>query len=252
MLLALLLTVAEWKPVGAGVEYRTFPFDQGVLHVVRIDPAKAELGLGLRSREGGATRTAAEWAKQRGFSVTVNAGMFQTDYVSNVGKLVDGAHVNAPRFNHYRSVLVFGPKDEGLPRAQLIDLDVDGAEALAAKYATQVQNLRLIKAPGVNLWKPNARKWSEAAIAQDADGRLLFLFSRVGLEMSAWNDLLLKLPLKVTKAMHVEGGPEASLSIHGGGVDLDLCGSFETGFFDDGNAKQWPLPNVVGVRVPRG
>ena len=30
--------------------------------------------------------------------------------------------------------------------------------------------------------------------------------------------------------MHVEGGPEASLSVHAGGVDLDLNGSYETGF----------------------
>jgi hypothetical protein len=31
-------------------------------------------------------------------------------------------------------------------------------------------------------------------------------------------------------------------------VDLDLCGSFETGFFpSDLNKHQWPLPNVLGV-----
>lgn len=250
MLLALILATASWHPIAPGVEHRVFELSGSELHAVRIDPATAELGFGLRSREGGNTRTAAEWARQRGFSVAINAGMFQTDYVANVGKLVDGAHVNAPKLNHYQSLLVFGPKDPKakLPRAQLIDLDAPGAAELAEKYAAQVQNLRLVKAPGVNLWKPNGRRWSEAAIAQDADGRILFLFSRAGLEMSAWNDALLKLPLKVVKAMHVEGGPEASLSIHGGGVDLDLCGSYETGFFDDGNAKQWPLPNVVGVR----
>ena len=49
-------------------------------------------------------------------------------------------------------------------------------------------------------------------------------------------------------AMHVEGGPEASLLIHTGGVDLDLCGSYETGFKeDDSNARQWAIPNVLGV-----
>jgi len=50
----------------------------------------------------------------------------------------------------------------------------------------------------------------------------------------------------VEKLMHVEGGPEASHSIHGGGVDLDLAGSFETGFLEaDTNRRQWPIPNVV-------
>jgi hypothetical protein len=51
--------------------------------------------------------------------------------------------------------------------------------------------------------------------------------------------------------MHVEGGPEASLSVHSGGVELDLCGSFETGFVsDDANPLQWPIPNVIGVVKP--
>ena len=32
------------------------------------------------------------------------------------------------------------------------------------------------------------------------------------------------------------------------GLDLDLAGSYETGFFpDDSNREQWPIPNVLGV-----
>ncbi len=31
-------------------------------------------------------------------------------------------------------------------------------------------------------------------------------------------------------------------------IDLDLCGSDETGFNEnDDNPRQWPLPNVLGV-----
>ena len=56
------------------------------------------------------------------------------------------------------------------------------------------------------------------------------------------------LPLGITNAMHVEGGPEASLSIHVGGVNLDLNGSYETGFNEnDAERHQWPIPNVLGV-----
>ncbi|HJX65335.1 MAG TPA: hypothetical protein VJ860_15440, partial [Polyangia bacterium] len=61
----------------------------------------------------------------------------------------------------------------------------------------------------------------------------------------------LALPLQIAKAMHVEGGPEASLSIHAGGVNLDLNGSYETGFReDDTSREQWPLPNIIGVAAP--
>ena len=38
-----------------------------------------------------------------------------------------------------------------------------------------------------------------------------------------------------------------ALSIHTGGLDLDLSGSYETGFVEnDRNERQWPIPNVIG------
>ena len=252
MLLALLLAAAppaDWKPISSGVEYRTFVFEpktEHLLHVVRVDPAKANLAFALRSKAGGESRTAANWIDEAKLVVGINAGMFKQDGVSNVGHLVDGAHVNQREFNDYKAVLVFGPKKSGLPRAQLIDLDEPGAHALIDQYASSVQNLRLIKA-GASLWKKNGRAWSEAAIAQDAQGRLLFLFTRDGYEMARWNELLLALPLQVVRAMHVEGGPEASLSVHEG-VKVDLSGSYETGFNpNDGNSAQWEIPNILGV-----
>lgn len=242
----------QWQALSPGVEYRTFTFEpktEHLVHVVRIDPERAELAFALRSESGGQTRTAARWLDEKKWVVGINAGMFKQDYLSNVGRLVDGDHVNQAELNEYKSVLVFGPKRKGLPRAQIIDVDAAGAKELLTQYASQLQNLRLIRGPGKNLWKKNGRSWSEAAIAQDNLGRLLFVFTRDGYEMTRWNELLLALPLQVVKAMHVEGGPEASLSIRGGGLKVDLCGSYETGFnANDDNAAQWAIPNVLGVR----
>lgn len=256
-LLAMILCVAPmlfsapWEKLSPGVEYRALPFGPSQAHIVRIEPSKARLAFALRSKEGGESRTAGEWSAHRRFVAAINAGMFATDHRSNVGYLVDDGHVNQRSFNKYLSVLVFNPKQKTLPAAQMIDLDEPGAKALVSQYRSVVQNLRLIKAPGIGVWSPNGRAWSEAAIAQDRSGRLLFVFTRTGLEMSEWNRLLLESDLDVVRAMHVEGGPEASLSIHAQGLNLDLCGSFETGFNpSDENAGQWPIPNVVGVAAP--
>jgi hypothetical protein len=80
----------------------------------------------------------------------------------------------------------------------------------------------------------------------------LFLFSRTPYSMADFNRRLLALPLGVQRAMHVEGGPEASLSIHAAGVDEDHFGSYETGFVDDdSNAAAWAIPNVLGVAARR-
>lgn len=238
----------QFQELAVGIEYGTTSFGGGELHVVRIDPAKAELRVGLASQEQVRNRTAGEWADGLGLTVAINAGMFAEDYRSNVGYLKNGAHLNNPAWNKYQSVLAFGPA-----RAELIDLDSPGARQRLEAYPTAIQNLRLIKATGArNVWKPGPRKWSEAAVAADSSGRVLFLFMRAPLSMKDFGDQLLALPLGITHAMHVEGGPEASLSIRSEKVHLDLCGSFETGFrADDTNLVQWPIPNVIGVGARR-
>jgi hypothetical protein len=76
----------------------------------------------------------------------------------------------------------------------------------------------------------------------------VFLFCRAPYTMWDFNHLLLRLPLKIERAMHVEGGPEASLSIRAAALSLDLNGAYETGFREiDDEAGQWPIPNVIGV-----
>ncbi len=257
--LALALAAAPaggWKALAGGVEYATFRLAEkpahgdGLLHAVRVDPSKVELAFGLASVDGEA-RTAGAWADRAGFAVVMNAGMFAPDHRTNEGRLVDGAHVNSARWKPtYRSVLLFNPRSKDVPAAALADRDAPGFEALAAKYGSLVQNLRLVKGEGASVWKPNGRRWSEAMLAQDRAGRLLFLFTRTPFEMAELNRLILALPLGVVRACHAEGGPEASLSIRTKALTLDLAGSFETGFNEnDGNAGQWPVPNVVGVRV---
>ena len=113
-----------------------------------------------------------------------------------------------------------------------------------------IQNLRLVRAPGKNAWAPQLRRWSEAAVAIDKSGRVLFVFARAPHTMFDFNRLLLALPLEVTAAMHVEGGPEASLSVRGP-LRVDLNGSYETGFVEnDGIGEQWEIPNVLAVDEP--
>jgi hypothetical protein len=242
MILALILAAAPTlDPIATGVEY--VKTAEG-LHIVRIDPAKATLAVGLQSQHGNEPRTAGQWADALKYAVVINAGMFKLeDYASNVGHLHTGAHVNQKRWNQYKSALAFSTG-----KATLIDLDAASAKDALASYETVVQDLRLIRGNGVNVWKPNGRRWSEAAIAVDDRGRILFFFSRAPMMMSDFNAKLLSLGLGVQRAMHAEGGPEASLSIRTEKVKLDLCGSYETGFReDDFNIQQWPIPNVIGV-----
>jgi hypothetical protein len=255
ILVAALLPIAAaqpappaWRQLAAGLEYAQV----GDMHVVRVDPGRAPLGAVMASADDLRPRTAAAWCRRRGLLVAINLGMYQDDHLSNVGHAHAGGQVNNARWaGKYRSALAFGPTKPGSPVAVLLDLDVAGARDRLADYGTVVQNLRLVRTPGINVWTAQPRRWSEAAVAADRRGRILFVFSRAPHTMSDFNRQLLAAPLDVQAAMHVEGGPEASLSIHAGGVNVDLNGSYETGFNEnDAESSQWPIPNVLGVVAP--
>jgi hypothetical protein len=246
----------HWARLQPGLTYAAVVIDdpQGgsarpVLHVVRADPTRAPLVAVLAAQDGRKTRTTSEWARRHRLAVAINLGMYYGNHLTHVGYLRSGAFVNSRRWlPRYDSVLAVA-RD----RAMILDRARPFDASTLASYDVVVQNLRLIKSAdgrkGENVWTRQEKRWSEAAIAIDRQGHILFIFCREPLSMWELNQALLRLPLGVVRAMHVEGGPEASLSIHAGGVSLDLCGSFETGFFpSDLNKDQWAIPNVLGVR----
>jgi len=122
-------------------------------------------------------------------------------------------------------------------------------QAILADYASAVQNLRLIKRPGVNQWGKQTREWSEAAVGEDGEGHVLFIYSRSPFSMHDLNQELLAAEIGVVAAQHMEGGPEAQLYVHAGDTELEMFGSYETSFKEnDQNEMAWPVPNVIGVR----
>jgi len=244
-----------WQTLQPGVEYAVVNVTPAVdvgdkkLHLVRVDPARARLIARLASETDKQTRTAGQWCRQSNLALAINLGMYQEDRLSNVGYLRHGSHTNNPKWSaSYKAAFGFDPQTHGLAPAVMEDLDQPEAQARLAPYRSVVQNLRLIKGEGQNTWSVSDKRWSEAALAMDAQGRVLFLFCRSPFSMWEFNRMLLALPLGIVRAMHLEGGPEASLSIHAGNINLDLCGSYETGFLPkDTNSKQWAIPNVLGV-----
>ena len=235
------------EPPGA----KDLPID-GRIHIVRIDPRKRRLEAVMSGGDDAKLRPAGAWCRERHLAVAINMGMYEQDQRTNTGYARKAAYVNNGHWGaKYRVALGLDPKKPGAAAAFMADLDKPGDKERLADYGTVVQNLRLVRA-GQNVWTKAERRWSEAAVGIDEQGRVLFIFCRYPHAMKELNDILLALPLDLDTAMHVEGGPEASLSIHAGKVNLDLNGSYETGFVEnDGEQKQWPIPNVLGVRVAK-
>ncbi|MBN1308572.1 MAG: phosphodiester glycosidase family protein, partial [Chitinispirillaceae bacterium] len=231
-----------------GVKGKNTSGDSGIT-VVRIDPKRYVLRLLTASETGDENMTVREWATKYRLLGAINAGMYLTDYATNCGYMKNFTHLNNPRINKtYFSVAAFNPVDPQSPPFRIFDADRSNMRTIIASYNTVIQNLRLVKRPGVNRWEQQEKKWSEVALGEDADGNVLFIFCREPMSMHDLNDRLLSLPINLVCGQHCEGGPEASLYLRHNGVEILRNGRYESGFAgNDGAPAFLPLPNVIGV-----
>ncbi len=250
---------ADWKQIAPGMDilYVTAKSKSievnSRITVVRIDPARWELVfMGISQQGQESIRTAREWYETNKLTAAINAGMFAENYRTHVGYLRFRDYVNSAGINNYQSILAFDPKKgKEIPPFRIFDLDASGItiKTILEDYSSAIQNLRLIKKPGINVWKQQDRKWSEAAIGEDDKGRILFIFSRSPFSMYDLNRELLEAGIGIVAAQHLEGGPEAQLYVKSGSFEIELSGSYETSYNeDDGNVISWLIPNILGVR----
>jgi Phosphodiester glycosidase len=250
---------SAWQILAPGMEIRRVQvrkqsaFGDSRITVLRIDPGLWELeAIGILQTGESVGHTAREWSNEHKYTAAINAGMFDTDNKTHLGYLRSRDHVYNSRVNNYQSVMAFDPREERkVPRFRIFDRDAaqSSMQEILSDYASAVQNLRLIKRPGVNQWAKQTREWSEAAVGEDREGHVLFIYSRSPFSMHDLNQELLATGIGVVAAQHMEGGPEAQLYVRTGKTELEMFGSYETSFKEnDQNAAAWPVPNVIGVR----
>lgn len=247
-----------WQLLAPGMELRrlatSVPGGVGDSQIVilRMDPELWQLEfVGVGSPGETSSHTARQWSEAHHFVAVINAGMFDTDGKTHLGFLRFRGQVSNSRTNAYKSVAAFDPADsKRSPRFHIFDLDNGFTmPGILKDYSSAVQNLRLVKRPGANTWSQQGKKWSEAALGEDNAGHILFIFCRTPFSMHDLNRELLSAGIGLVAAQHLEGGPEAQLYLHAGNVELELFGSYETGFReDDSNSIPWPVPNILGVR----
>jgi hypothetical protein len=247
----------RWKNLAPGLDLGVYesPIPSGVgdslIHVVRVDPERAELVLmNASAEEVPRSRTARQWAADRGLVAVINASMFQRDMKTSTALMRTVGHVNNKNVSSDNAVLAFGRRDKGVPRAQIIDRRCQDFDAASTHYDTLIQGIRMVSCEGVNTWSQQARKWSHAVLGIDKQRRLLLIHARSPWTSHDLVEILLGLPIGLSQLQYAEGGPEAQLFVGAGGVELERVGSYETGFYEsDKNHRAWAIPNVIGVRL---
>lgn len=240
----------QWLKLEPGLDYCEFRLDEGEskLTALRIDPEKFDFVLAASGNDGSAPQSLDKWAESQDLVAAINASMYLPDNKTSTGYMRAGEYVNNPRMvERFGAFFVAGPRKSDLPRAMIVDKDQPGWREILADYEVVVQNYRMTNSRRKILWSPGGPLYSISAIAQDGDGGILFLHSRMPVEAYSFVQQLLHLPLDVRTVMYVEGGAQAGLLVRSGSLKRDLAGPHAPSFMVTGNLKA-NLPNVIGIR----
>jgi hypothetical protein len=248
--------VSPWKVLEHGLELGTFQaepdstYGDSIIRILRIDPDRFELRLlNASGTTDGQLRTAREWCRANGAIAAINASMYRSDKpLMSVSLMRTRTHTNNSHLTKDNTILAFDALSSDVPPVKLIDRQCDGFDTWSPKYGTLVQSIRMVSCKGKNVWTQQPKKWSIAAIGMDHDGRVLFIHVRSPYTVHDFINILLGLPLGLSRAMYVEGGPEAQLYVRNAEKEHEFVGSYETDFNEnDHNPRAWAVPNVVAV-----
>ena len=245
---------SPWMQLEPGLEFGEFLAPQrsetgdSLVRVLRVDPEFFNLRMMNASAATSHNRLSTkEWCQRYDLVAAINAGMYQTDYRTSVSLMRSKTHVNNPRLTRDKAILAFDRQSSKVPRVKIIDRQCENFTDWEGQYGSFAQNIRMISCKGRNVWRQQPeKKWSTAVIAIDEDDNVLFIHVRSIYSTHDLIENLQQLPLKISRAMYVEGGREAQLYIHSGQFERELVGSHGNAAFSLNNGAR-PLPNVIGI-----
>jgi hypothetical protein len=244
-----------WKKLEPGLDLGIFKapkksaFGDSLIRVLRADTRFFALKLLNSSTLTPPKRhSVKKWANQNSLVAAINASMYQRNQVSSVSYMKTGKHVNSTWLSKDKTVLAFDPTEKNMPLVRIIDRECEDFSTLRKQYATLVQSIRMVSCKGENVWAPQNKMWSTAAVGTDHQGRILFIHARSPYPTHELINMLLQLPIELKRAMYVEGGADAQLYINTGKVEHEFIGSYSTGSREhDENTFSRPVPNVLGL-----
>ncbi len=200
-----------WQPYGPGIEWRSLPLSLTLgterIIMVRIEPQS------LRPRvlyTPDHPRKISEWAGQSGARMVINAGYFTEENLAT-GLLVNDGNYHGVSYEDYAGMLTV--PTAGKPEVRWLRARPFNPNE---KLDQGVQCFPVLVKPGGVMGFPedadegqNARR---TVVAQDRQGRLIFMVARRGLfslhELAVW---LTENDLEVDIALNLDGGPSTGL-----------------------------------------
>lgn len=219
--------------------------------VLRIDPAYYAFRLLSASQHDGRRRTARQWCEEFELLAATNASMYMREKpLRSTGYMRNYKHFNNRRINPaFGAFMLFNPLDSASPPVRLVDRHLEpGWRKLLGRYATVVQNYRMISKGRKRGWPRQEKTYSTAAVGLDRDNQVLFIFSPLPYSTYSLIRALISLPIAISDAMYVEGGPAATLHINLPEENMQSKpGEKKREWLYSYQNTSPPLPNVIGI-----
>lgn len=199
-----------WTLLRAGLERRQISVvtaenqSREWLYILRLDPANFRFDVAYRP---GQPQSLDQWRAETGAFLVVNGGFFTEGYIATGAIVVDGqaSGTSYRDFGGMLTITADGPALRWLPQQPY-----DPAEGLLAG----LQSFPMLVTPGGLLGYPEedfqgARR---TVIAQDGDGRILFVLAVTGtISLHQMSRFLVESDLNIDRALNLDGGASTGL-----------------------------------------
>ncbi len=235
------------------------------IHAIRFDLELYDFSVYSAKWNNNISLSIEEWLDKENLVAGINASMYLQDGLTSNGYLRKGDLLNNKHIGKkLGGFFVANPKDKNsiLPKAAIIYNDEDfsrfgenSLQDVLENYHVVVQNFKLLHnikydfSPSTTLdnnnWK-SSRQHSIAAIAEDFNGKIIFLFSEQAITVQEFitaiqNDENLKLK----RAIYTEGGSQASMGLRVDKIQKFWFGQNNILLMFTGYNK---IPNIIGVQ----
>lgn len=174
------------------------------LYMLRIDPADFRFDVAYHP---GQPQSLEQWQAETGALLVVNGGFFTEGFVATGAIVVDGqsSGTSYQDFGGMLAVTADGPTLRWLPQQPY-----DPAEGLLAG----LQSFPMLVTPGGVLGYPDEdfQRARRTVIAQDGDGRILFILATTGtFSLHQMGRFLVESDMNIDRALNLDGGTSTGL-----------------------------------------
>lgn len=169
--------------------------------------------------------SAREWLQQTQAVVTINAGQYDTE-LNHLGWFIHKSrNLGSRQHPIWKGIFASTPNSpDGTPVINILDLKTTPLKLKSFKYTEAVQSLMLFDSKGTIRVNRSDRRARRCVVALD-DSDNLYIFVTRG-ECTLWNlaDYLKSSPLNLNRAISLDGGAQAQISIRLKDTEIHIPG----------------------------